>query len=116
MKPLQLDWDAENDLLRMTIFSEALVGERKEANMKKIETRKNFVVLGVICFGLLFSSSEAFSWGFATHAYMDDHLGKKGVQNNLNEIYGGAEPHLFNTLFDYPEFFISYPIRLTLSS
>ena len=73
--------------------------------MKKIQTRRNFLVMGVICFALLFSSSEAFSWGFATHAYMDDHLGKKEAWNNLNEIYGGVTPDLFNTLFDYPEYF-----------
>jgi len=72
--------------------------------MRKVQTRKNFVVMGVLCLGLMFSSSEAFSWGFATHAYMDDHLGKKGVQSNLNEIYGGVMPDLFNTLFDYPEY------------
>jgi len=72
--------------------------------MKKVQTRKNFVVMGVLCLGLMFSSSEAFSWGFATHAYMDDHLGKKGTRNNLNEIYGGVMPDLFNTLFDYPEY------------
>jgi hypothetical protein len=72
--------------------------------MKKIQTRKNVLVVGVICLGLLFSSSKAFSWGFATHAYMDDHLGKKGARNNLNEIYGGVMPDLFNTLFDYPEY------------
>jgi hypothetical protein len=35
---------------------------------------------------------------------MDDQLGKKGTRNNLNEIYGGVMPDLFNTLFDYPEY------------
>ena len=84
--------------------------------MKKIQTRKNFVVMGVICLGLLFSSSEAFSWGFATHAYMDDHLGKKGIQNNLNEIYGGVMPDLFNTLFDYPEYLDFLPVQTHLKS
>ena len=72
--------------------------------MKKIQTRKNVLVAGVICLGLLFSSSEALPWGFATHAYMDDHLGKKGTKNNLNEIYGGVTPDLYNYLFDYPEY------------
>jgi hypothetical protein len=80
------------------------MGERKEAHMKKIQTRRNFVVMGVIYLGLLFSSSEAFPWGFATHAYIDDHLGKKGTLNNLGEIYGGVMPDLFNTLFDYPKY------------
>jgi hypothetical protein len=82
--------------------------------MKKIQTRRNIVVMGVICLGLLFSSSEAFPWGFATHAYMDDHLGKKGIRNNLNEIYGGVMPDLFNTLFDYPEYLDFLPVQTHL--
>ena len=84
--------------------------------MKKIQTRRNIVVMGVICLGLLFSSSEAFPWGFATHAYMDDHLGKKGIRNNLNEIYGGVMPDLFNTLFDYPEYLDFLPVQTHLKS
>jgi hypothetical protein len=72
--------------------------------MRKIQTGRHFVVMGIICLGLTLSFSEAFSWGFATHAYVDDHLGKKGAPNNLGEIYGGVVPDLFNTLFDYPEY------------
>ena len=82
--------------------------------MKKIQMRRNLVVLGVVCLGLLFSSSEAFSWGFATHAYVDDHLGKKGTKNNLNEIYAGVMPDLFNTLFDYPEYLDFLPVQTHL--
>jgi hypothetical protein len=84
--------------------------------MRKIQTRKSFVVMGVICLGLMFSSSEAFSWGFATHAYIDDHLGKKGIQSNLNEIYGGVMPDLFNTLFDTPEYLDFLPAQTHLKS
>jgi len=84
--------------------------------MKKIQTRRNVLVVGVFCLGLLFSSSEAFSWGFATHAYIDDHLGKTDTQNNLNEIYGGVMPDLFNTLFDYPEYLEFLPVQTHLKS
>jgi len=90
--------------------------ERKEAQMKKIQTRKNVLVAGVICLGLLFSSSEALSWGFATHVYMDDHLGRKGTRNNLNEIYGGVMPDLFNTLFEYPQYLDFLPGQTHLKS
>ena len=84
--------------------------------MKKIQTGRHFVVMGIICLGLTLSSSEAFSWGFATHAYIDDHLGKKGIRNNLNEIYGGVMPDLFNTLFDYPEYLDFLPVQTHLKS
>src|SRR5512139_3979545 len=84
--------------------------------MKKIQTRRNVLVVGVFCLGLLFSSSEAFPWGFATHAYIDDHLGKTDTQNNLNEIYGGVMPDLFNTLFDYPEYLEFLPVQTHLKS
>ena len=84
--------------------------------MKKIQSRKNVWVAGVICLGLLFSSSEALPWGFATHAYIDDHLGKKGTLNNLGEIYGGVMPDLFNTLFEYPEYLDFLPNQTHLRS
>jgi hypothetical protein len=44
-------------------------------------------------------SSQAFAWGSATHAYIDDHLGKKGPVRNLNEMYGGMATDVFNYLF-----------------
>ena len=84
--------------------------------MKKIQTRKNVLVVGVICLGLTLSFSEAFSWGFATHAYIDDHLGKKQIHKNLNEIYGGVMPDLFNTLFDYPEYLEFLPVQTHFKS
>jgi len=84
--------------------------------MRKIQTGKRFVVVGIICLGLTLSSSEAFSWGFATHAYIDDRLGKTDTRNNLNEIYGGVMPDLFNTLFDYPEYLDFMPVQTHLKS
>jgi len=82
--------------------------------MKKVQRRRNLVVMGVVCSGLMLFSSEALSWGFATHAYMDDHLGKKGAPSNPNEIYGGVAPDLFNTLFAYPEYLDFLPVQTHL--
>jgi hypothetical protein len=48
-------------------------------------------------------SSQAFAWGSATHAYIDDRLGKQGPLKNLNEIYGGMAPDVFNYLFQHPD-------------
>jgi hypothetical protein len=58
----------------MTIFFIALAEKRKEAHMKRILRRKNVVVAEMICLALTLSFSEAFSWRFATHAYIDGHL------------------------------------------
>jgi hypothetical protein len=61
--------------------------------------RKNAVIgLLISCF-LFLGVSQAFGWGSATHAYIDDHLGKKGPLRNLNEIYGSMAPDVFNYLF-----------------
>lgn len=51
--------------------------------------------------------SMAFSWGSATHAYIDDHLNKNsGLKKelNVNEIYGGMAPDIFNYMFKYPAY------------
>ena len=56
------------------------------------------IVVGNILVSVLMVS-EAFAWGSATHAYIDDHLGRKGPVRNLNEIYGGMAPDVFNYLF-----------------
>lgn len=56
------------------------------------------IVIGVIFLSAIMAS-QAFAWGSATHAYIDDHLGKKAPVRNLNEIYGGMAPDAFNYLF-----------------
>ena len=61
---------------------------------KKLST----IVIGVILVSV-FMVTQAFAWGSATHACIDDHLGKKGPVRNLNEIYGGMAPDVFNYLF-----------------
>lgn len=62
--------------------------------------KKTFITLAVVFLLLVFFSSNAFSWGLATHAYIDDHLGKKNWLSNMNEIYGGMAPDIFNYMFD----------------
>jgi len=63
-----------------------------------------WMVLGMVALMLVFFSSEALPWGFATHAYINDHLGKKKILCNASEIYGGMAPDVFNYLFDYPDY------------
>jgi hypothetical protein len=72
-----------------------------------METRKNMVRLLAVGFTFLvvgLFSSEAFSWGFATHAYIDDHLGKTKKNQNVDEIYGSVAPDTFNYLFTNPDY------------
>lgn len=52
---------------------------------------------------LFYGVTQAHAWGSATHAYIDDHIGKEGPVRNLNEIYGGMAPDVFNYLFDHPD-------------
>ena len=64
--------------------------------------RKAATILGTIIVALVLASSTAFSWGIATHAYINDQLNKKQDYMNLQEIYGGMAPDLFNYLFASP--------------
>jgi hypothetical protein len=60
------------------------------------------IAIGVILATFIFTS-QAFAWGSATHAYIDDRLGKQGPLRNLNEIYGGMAPDVFNYFFGNPD-------------
>jgi hypothetical protein len=62
--------------------------------MKKLFT---LVLLGLVF--LLFSTSMAFSWGSATHAYIAGHIGKFLPLMNANEMYGIMAPDIFNYVF-----------------
>jgi hypothetical protein len=65
--------------------------------------RRNAVIgLLVSCF-LFLGVGQALGWGSATHAYIDDRLGRKAPLRNLNEIYGGMAPDVFNYLFEHPD-------------
>lgn len=75
--------------------------------MKTNRIKKQLLTLGVMLLMSFFLSSEAIAWSAATHAYIEDHLGKKRGLDNGNEIYGGMVPDVFNYLFDYP-YYLGY--------
>jgi hypothetical protein len=78
--------------------------------MSKSGKKRVFAMgLGLFCL-LAFFSSEAFPWGFGTHTYIDDHLGKTKRNRNMDEIYGGVAPDTFIYLFDVPGYqeYLSY--------
>lgn len=72
--------------------------------METNKMKKTFMTIWIILLALVFFSSEAFPWGSATHVYIDDHLGKKRGMKNMDEIYGGIAPDIFNYMFDTPEY------------
>lgn len=74
--------------------------------MEKEKRKGIWMALGMVVFILFLLYSEVFPWGFATHAYINDHLGKKRGLENANEIYGGMAPDVFNYLFDYPQYMV----------
>lgn len=59
--------------------------------------------LSAIAFGialmLTLGMGQAFGWGSAVHAYIDDQIGKKAPVRNLNEVYGAMAADTFNFLF-----------------
>jgi len=71
--------------------------------------RMSAIIIGLILVSALMVS-QAFAWGSATHAYIDDHLGRKAPLRNLNEIYGGMAPDVFNFLFGNPAMAYLYTV------
>jgi hypothetical protein len=78
--------------------------QKEEEKMKTNRIKKNLMTIGVTFLMLLSLSTEAFSWSAATHAYIENQLGKKRGLENSNEIYGGIVPDVFNYLFNYPAY------------
>jgi len=70
--------------------------------MNRTRKHKVLVILGLTAMMMLGVSANAFSWGYATHAHIDDQLLRDSGQLNRNEIYGGMTPDIFNYLFDLP--------------
>ena len=73
-----------------------------------MKMKKTFISVFTIFIGLALVSSTAFPWGSATHAYIDDHIGKRFGLKNKNEIYGGMAPDIFNYAFDLPQALFDY--------
>ncbi len=67
--------------------------------MEKGHGRKLPAIVAVVILFSAVSATQAFGWGSAVHAYIDDHLGRRGPVRNLNEIYGAMVPDVFNFLF-----------------
>ena len=70
--------------------------EAKRNTLKCLAVGFIFLVVG-------FFASEAFSWGFATHAYIADHLGNT-KQSQIRMIYDSVAPDTFNYLFAHPHY------------
>jgi hypothetical protein len=66
--------------------------------------RKTFAAFSVLVVALLAYAPHAYSWSWATHAYIDERIGSERGLNNLDRIYGGIAPDLFIYLFEYPEY------------
>jgi hypothetical protein len=79
-------------------------------NMGTWKRKMRFLAMGLTFLVLGFFSSEAFPWGFATHAYINEHLGKAKGYPNMDKNYGGVSFDTFNYLFNYPDYqgFLSY--------
>ena len=68
--------------------------------MKTNRMRKEWMMLGVVFLILLSLSTEAFSWGDATHVYISDRLKARVGHDNINEMWGSLGPDIFNFIFD----------------
>lgn len=51
---------------------------------------------------VLLTAGGASAWGTGTHAYLAGKTGSERPAIELNEIYGGVAPDVFNFIFDYP--------------
>ena len=62
--------------------------------------KKQVLAIGcVVAILLMFSVSNVFSWGSATHAYIGNKIGAKGGLKNFDEMYGALAPDVFNYTF-----------------
>ena len=64
--------------------------------MKMRGVLKAGLSMWVIILSVVFFTQNAFPWGSATHAFIDNKIGKKQPLRNLDEIYGGMAPDMFN--------------------
>jgi hypothetical protein len=62
--------------------------------------KKQVATIGcVMALLLVFTVSNGFSWGSATHAYIGDKVGAKWGLKNADEMYGALAPDVFNYTF-----------------
>jgi hypothetical protein len=72
--------------------------------MKTKRGKKALLGISIVIVAVGLLTSEAFPWGWAVHTYIDDHLGTNRKLRNMNEIYGGMAPDVFNYIFSYLPF------------
>lgn len=75
--------------------------KKEVRKMKKNGTRKLVPGLAALLLVLLINCPDAFSWGSATHAYINSQL-SNGSKHLNDEVYGGTIPDLFGYMFDSP--------------
>jgi hypothetical protein len=62
--------------------------------------KKHVITIGcVVAVLMVFTVSNAFSWGSATHAYIGNKLGAKAGLKDFDEMYGALAPDVFNYTF-----------------
>jgi len=70
--------------------------------MEGQEMKKIGVVICTIFLSMLFLSQSVFAWGLAVHTYIEnqDQFKTKWKTMNMNQVYGGLTPDIFNFEFD----------------
>lgn len=68
--------------------------------MQANRLKKELIMVGIIFLMLFFFSTEALSWGDATHVYISDRLKARFGRANTNEMWGSLGPDIFNFIFD----------------
>jgi hypothetical protein len=82
-----------------TIVSKFASPKKEVRKMKKNGTRKLVSGLAALLLVLFLNCPDAFSWGSATHAYINSQL-SNGSKHLNDEVYGGVIPDLFGYMFD----------------
>ncbi|MBT0664586.1 hypothetical protein KI809_09770 [Geobacter pelophilus] len=67
--------------------------------MKRISGLFAAACLVTVCW-----SGVALAWGSATHAYLDDRIGRSGMVFNSQELYGSMAADVFNFSFAHPSY------------
>lgn len=75
-------------------------GIREVEEMNTHSIRRTVISVAAMLLATVLFASAAFPWGSATHAYIDNRIGRAALFVNLNEIYGGMASDLFNL---YPD-------------
>jgi len=84
-----------------TIVAKFASPKKEVTKMKKNGTRKLVPGLTALLLVLFLNCPDAFSWGSATHAYINSQL-SNSLKHLNDEVYAGTVPDLFGYMFDSP--------------